>query len=111
MSYNHPESDQEKVDIGKPIIRVRDLKMTYFSLDRGVVRAINDVSFDVNEGEIFGLIGTSGAGKTTTSKIISGLLKPTSGSIDARIGDEWIDLTQLGSDKEREEALEGIVEG
>ncbi|MDO9097195.1 MAG: ATP-binding cassette domain-containing protein, partial [Candidatus Methanoperedens sp.] len=55
--------------------------------------------FEVNEGEIFGLIGVSGAGKTTISKIISGLLKPTSGSIDVRIGDEWIDLTQLGADK------------
>jgi len=73
--------DQEKVEIGKPIVHARDLKMTYFSLDRGIVRAVNDISFDVNEGEIFGLIGVSGAGKTTTSKIISGLLRPTSGSI------------------------------
>ncbi len=91
--------DQEKVEIGEPIIRARNLKMTYFSLDRGIVRAVNDVGFDVNEGEIFGLIGVSGAGKTTTSKIISGLLRPTSGSIEVRIGDEWIDLTQLGADK------------
>jgi methyl coenzyme M reductase system subunit A2 len=91
--------DQEKVEIGKPIIRARELKMTYFSLDRGIVRAVNDIGFDVNEGEIFGLIGVSGAGKTTTSKIISGLLRPTSGSIEVRIGDEWIDLTQLGPDK------------
>ncbi|NJD78697.1 MAG: methyl coenzyme M reductase system, component A2 [Candidatus Methanoperedens sp.] len=91
--------EQEKVEVGKTIIRARDLKMTYFSLDRGIVRAVNDISFDINEGEIFGLIGVSGAGKTTTSKIISGLLKPTSGSIEVRIGDEWIDLTQLGPDK------------
>ncbi len=91
--------EQEKVEIGKPIIRARELKMTYFSLDRGIVRAVNDISFDVNEGEIFGLIGVSGAGKTTTSKIISGLLIPTSGTIEARIGDEWIDLKQLGPDK------------
>ncbi|MCE8422360.1 MAG: methyl coenzyme M reductase system, component A2, partial [Candidatus Methanoperedens sp.] len=91
--------EQEKIEIGQPIIRARELKMTYFSLDRGIVRAVNDVSFDVNEGEIFGLIGVSGAGKTTTSKIISGLMRPTSGSIDVRIGDEWIDLTQLGPDK------------
>ncbi|VVB91744.1 Trehalose/maltose import ATP-binding protein MalK [uncultured archaeon] len=90
---------QEKVDIGKPIIRARDLKMTYFSLDRGIVRAVNDISFDVNESEIFGLIGVSGAGKTTSSKIISGLLRPTSGSIEIRIGDEWIDMTQPGPDK------------
>jgi methyl coenzyme M reductase system subunit A2 len=90
--------DQEKVEIGKPVIRARELKMTYFSLDRGIVRAVNDISFDVNEGEIFGLIGVSGAGKTTTSKIISGLLVPTSGTIEVRIGDEWIDLKKLGPD-------------
>lgn len=90
--------DQDKVEIGNPLVRARNLKMTYFSLDRGIVRAVNDISFDVNEGEIFGLIGVSGAGKTTTSKIISGLLRPTSGSIDIRIGDEWVDLTQLGSE-------------
>ncbi len=91
--------EQEKVEIGKPIIRARELKMSYFSLDRGIVRAVNDISFDVNEGEIFGLIGVSGAGKTTTSKILSGLLVPTSGTIEVRIGDEWIDLKQLGPDK------------
>lgn len=90
--------EQEKVEIGKPVIRARELKMTYFSLDRGIVRAVNDISFDVNEGEIFGLIGVSGAGKTTTSKIISGLLVPTSGTIEVRIGDEWIDLKKLGPD-------------
>jgi methyl coenzyme M reductase system subunit A2 len=90
--------EQEKVEIGQPIIRAQDIRMTYFSLDRGIVRAVNEVSFTVNEGEIFGIIGVSGAGKTTTSKIISGLLQPTSGSIDARIGDEWIDMTKLGPD-------------
>lgn len=91
--------EQEEVKIGETIIRGRNLQMTYFSMDRGIVRAVNDISFDINEGEIFGIIGVSGAGKTTTSKIVSGLLKPTSGSIEVRIGDEWIDLTQLGSDK------------
>ena len=91
--------EQGEVEIGETIIRARNLQMTYFSLDRGIVRAVNDVSFDIKEGEIFGIIGVSGAGKTTTSKIISGLLRPTSGSIDVRIGDEWIDLTQLGPDK------------
>jgi len=41
--------EQEKVEIGKPIIRAHDLHMTYFSLDRGIVRAVNDVSFDIND--------------------------------------------------------------
>ncbi len=91
--------EQEEVKIGQPIIRAHDLHMTYFSLDRGIVRAVNEVTFDVKEGEIFGVIGVSGAGKTTTSKIISGLLKPTQGSIEVRIGDDWIDMTQPGADK------------
>jgi len=46
--------EQEEVSIGETIIRGRNLQMTYFSLDRGIVRAVNDISFDINEGEIFG---------------------------------------------------------
>ena len=43
--------------------------------------AVNNVSFDVHAGEIFGFLGPNGAGKTTTIKIIVGLLQPTSGSV------------------------------
>jgi ABC-2 type transport system ATP-binding protein len=43
--------------------------------------AVNNVSFDVHAGEIFGFLGPNGAGKTTTIKMIIGLLQPTSGSV------------------------------
>jgi ABC-2 type transport system ATP-binding protein len=43
--------------------------------------AVNNISFDVYGGEVFGFLGPNGAGKTTTIKMIVGLLKPTSGSI------------------------------
>jgi branched-chain amino acid transport system ATP-binding protein len=47
----------------------------------GGVQALDDVSFAVSKGEIFGLIGPNGAGKTTSFNMISGMLKPDSGSI------------------------------
>lgn len=87
---------EKNVLVGEPIIRVRNLSKRYISVDRGVVRAVDDISFDVKEGEIFGLVGVSGAGKTTTSKILMGILPPTSGEVEVRIGDDWVDMTKLG---------------
>ncbi len=47
----------------------------------GSFTAVDDISFDVKKGEIFGFLGPNGAGKTTTIKMLTGLLKPSSGSI------------------------------
>jgi ABC-2 type transport system ATP-binding protein len=49
--------------------------------DYGSFRALNGISFEVNEGEIFGLIGPNGAGKTTALRVIATLLQITSGSV------------------------------
>lgn len=57
-------------------VEVRDLRKDY-----GAQRAVQGISFDVEEGEIFGLIGPNGAGKTTTLRIVSTLLRMTSGSV------------------------------
>jgi methyl coenzyme M reductase system subunit A2 len=88
---------RELVKVGEPIIKVKDLAKRYISIDRGVVKAVDSVCFDVKEGEIFGLVGMSGGGKTTLSKMISGIITPTSGNAWVRVGDEWVDMNILGS--------------
>jgi ABC-2 type transport system ATP-binding protein len=60
----------------QPVVRVTNLVKRYGSL-----AAVDDVSFSIREGEIFGIIGPNGAGKTTTVECISGLRVPDSGSI------------------------------
>ena len=59
------------------MIEIRNLTKIY----SGSLKAVDDVSLTVKEGEIFGFLGPNGAGKTTTIKMIVGLLQPTSGSI------------------------------
>ncbi|KUG19478.1 MAG: methyl coenzyme M reductase system, component A2 [Methanomicrobiaceae archaeon] len=88
-----------QVEAGEKLLVARDVVKRYLSVDRGMVRAVNGVSFDVGEKEIFGIIGKSGAGKTTLSRIISGILEPTSGEMNIRIGDEWVDMTKPGIDQ------------
>ena len=47
-------------------------------------------------GEIFGIVGLSGAGKTTLSRILYGLTDPSGGKIEVKLGENWIDMTQKG---------------
>jgi len=79
-----------------PIIKMVDVKKHYYSIDRGVVKAVDGVNLTVYEGEIFGVVGLSGAGKTTLSRIIIGITEPSSGKVCVRLGDEWIDMTEKG---------------
>ncbi len=60
------------------------LKVKNLSVNYGMIQAVKDISFEVNEGEIVSLIGANGAGKTTILRTISGLVRPSSGSIDQK---------------------------
>jgi methyl coenzyme M reductase system, component A2 len=87
------------VELGNKILSARDVTKKYVSHDRGVVKAVTSVTFDVAKKEIFGIIGKSGAGKTTLSQIISGIIEPTSGEMNILIGDDWVDMTKPGIDQ------------
>jgi sodium transport system ATP-binding protein len=61
------------------VIHVENLCKSFLDYRRGWVPAVNDVSFDCQPGAVFGLLGPNGAGKTTTLRILSTVLRPTSG--------------------------------
>ena len=62
------------------MIEARNLTKTFKDKKRGVITAVNDISFTCRPGQIYGLLGANGAGKTTTLRLLATLLQPTSGS-------------------------------
>ncbi|HII84860.1 MAG TPA: methyl coenzyme M reductase system, component A2 [Methanobacterium subterraneum] len=81
---------------GGPIIKMGGVKKHYYSIERGVIKAVDGIDLTINDGEIFGVVGLSGAGKTTLSRILYGLTDPSSGDIEVKLGDNWIDMTEKG---------------
>lgn len=78
------------------------LQIDHLSKTYDTIKAVDDISFEVKEGEIFGFLGPNGAGKTTTISMIAGLLKPDSGKIR-------INSLDLDGDLKKIKRLMGVV--
>lgn len=78
------------------------LHIEHLSKTFDTIKAVDDISFEVAEGEIFGFLGPNGAGKTTTISMIAGLLKPDSGKIR-------INSLDLDGDLKKIKRLMGVV--
>lgn len=73
-----------------PVIQVSHIRKSY-----GATAAVSDVSFDVRQGEVFGLIGPNGAGKTTTMECVEGVRRPDAGHISILGLDPFRDVYQV----------------
>jgi len=82
------------------MIEIKNLTKTYFSKDREV-KAVDNVSITIHDGEIFGIVGYSGAGKSSLLRCINLLERPTSGKITV----DGVDLTKLDSKRLRQARL------
>ena len=74
---NHSSGDR---NFGRPLIRIEDVTFCY-DTDGNSIKALENVSITVRQGEVHGVIGRSGAGKTTLIQLIAGLLTPTQGKV------------------------------
>lgn len=82
------------------MIEIKNLTKTYFTKDREV-KAVNNVSITIHDGEIFGIVGYSGAGKSSLLRCINLLERPTSGKITV----DGVDLTKLDNKRLRQARL------
>ena len=81
----------------EPILKVRDLKK-YFNTPKGLLHAVDGVTFDINKGETLGVVGESGCGKSTLGRVILHLLEATDGELFY----EGEDITKLTKTEFRE---------
>ena len=88
-----------------PLLSVRNLK-THFFMDEGVVKAVDGVTFDIHAGQVFGIVGESGCGKSVTMKAVLRIVEPPGKIVAGEIllnrakqngasGDDVIDLVKL----------------
>ena len=85
----------------KHIKKYFPVKKSWFSTGKYLLKAVDDVSFSLRKGEVLGLVGESGCGKTTLGRLIMRAYEPTSGTVHMNIDGKMINITSLEKDELR----------
>lgn len=100
---------QAQRQTGKPVLTVKELNL----VDERGLQALNNVTFEVNEGEVLGIAGVSGNGQAELTKVLTGLKKPTSGSVTLQdcdlTGASPSRITSAGMGRTPEDRHAGVV--
>jgi methyl coenzyme M reductase system, component A2 len=89
-----PREDITEPEKKEVCIKVKEISKRYSIIRMGEVLNIKDFSLDVYKGEILAFIGSSGAGKTTLMKLMEGLVRPKSGTVEYLCNGDWVDVTE-----------------
>ena len=80
-------------------IKVQDISKRYSLIRMGEVLNMKDISLNIHKGEILAFVGASGAGKTTLIKIMEGLIKPKSGTVEYLCNGDWVDISEYSQNR------------
>jgi methyl coenzyme M reductase system, component A2 len=89
-----PREELSEPENKEVCIKVRDVSKRYSLIRVGEVLNMKNISLDVYKGEILAFVGSSGAGKTTLMKLMEGLIKPKSGTVEYLCGGDWVGVTE-----------------
>lgn len=99
LSDEEPVYPIAEMDRTQPIIKVENLTREFYLYRGGHVLTIQNVSFNVNKGEILSIIGPTGSGKTEILRMIAGFEEPDSGRIEILTGDTWTSMNDYGENR------------
>lgn len=88
-----------EMDRTKDIIRVRNLTKDFFLYKGGHVLTLDNINFEVKQGEILSIIGPTGSGKTEILKMLAGFEQPDEGSIEYLNNEKWVKMNEYGTSR------------
>ncbi len=101
MEQKHSESGQVLLEV-KNLKKYFTVKKGYLTKSTGLLKAVDDVSFTLREGEVLGLVGESGSGKTTLGRLILRAFEATEGEVKLNIGGQMRDILKMDKKELRE---------